>query len=76
MYIETRYYDNGIVEAHLRKARNVNYTDDKNGMYDFYFDKIDNVKEWVEGLEIEHDDIGKLVHDLESGLWVDISAYC
>lgn len=76
MYIETRYYDNGKVEAYLRKARNVNYTDDKNGMYDFYFDKIDNVKEWVEGLEIEYENISKLVYALENGKAVDITEYC
>ena len=77
MFIETRFYNNGGAEAHLSKSRPVQDPDDYTGKYDFYVDEVTDLQEWLDdNLEIELDDIVSLVLDLESGKWVDISAYC
>ena len=78
-YLETRYHDNGNVEARLWNNRPVNDRTDK---YDFYVEEIgkdaadyENLEDWLENLEIELDDIIPLVIDLASGHWVDITTY-
>ena len=77
MFIETRFYNNGGAEVYLRKSRPVQDSDDYTGKYDFYVDEVTDLQEWIDdNLEIELDDIVSLVLDLESGKWVDISAYC
>lgn len=82
MYIETRYYDNGSVEARLTKYRPVTDPDDNTGKYDYYVEEIgegaadyQTLEEWIEGLEIELDDIVPLVLALDAGNWIDISNY-
>lgn len=83
MYIETRYYDNGFVEARLTNHRPVIDPDDNTGKYDYYIEEIgeeaadyESLQDWIDELEIELDDIVQLVLDLEDGEWVDISNYC
>lgn len=82
MYIETRYYDNGNVEARLTKHRPVTDPDDNTGKYDYYVEEIgkgaadyESLEDWVAELEIELDDIVPLVLDLDAGKWVDITNY-
>lgn len=91
MYIETRYYDNGKVQAKLHKAFSYPILEDANE-FDRYVESIGNsdkrvqtdhdnssdyesLEAWIEELEIELDDIVQLVLDLESGEWIDITRY-
>lgn len=91
MYIETRYYDNGKVEAKLHKGFAYPELEESQGKFDRYVESIgkskvqtefdntsdyESLEEWMKELEIELDDIVPLVLNLESGDWVDISAYC
>lgn len=92
MYIETRFYDSGQVEAKLHKGFGYPQTETSDD-FDTYVESIGNsdkrvqadfdnssdyetLEDWIEELEIELDDVVALVLDLESGSWVDISIYC
>ena len=92
MYIETRYYDDGVVKAKLHKAFGYPQIETSKD-FDTYIESIGNsnkrvqadfdnssdyisLEDWIEQLEIETDDIIPLILDLECGSWVDISVYC
>lgn len=89
MYIETRYYDNGKVQAKLHKSFDYPKIEEANG-FDRYVESIgksnvqadhdnssdyETLEEWIGELEIELDDIVPLVLDLDLGKWVDITDY-
>lgn len=89
MYIETRYYDNGKVQAKLHKGFSYPKLEDANG-FDRYVESVresnvqadhdnssdyETLEEWIGALEIELDDIVPLVLALDAGNWIDISNY-
>ena len=82
MFLETRHYNKGDVEARLTHHRPVTDVDDNTGKYDFYVETIGEggdykeLAEWIEMLEIELDDVTPLVMDLTYGKWVDITTFC
>ena len=73
MYIETRFYDNGMTRARMHKTRPSIKQSDK---YDVYIDKYDTLEEFSEDLEELGDYKSQMFLDLKAGRWVDITAYC
>lgn len=91
MYIETRFFDSGKVEAKLHKGFSYPQIEQSND-FDTYVESIgdsntrvqadfdnssdyESLEAWIEELEIELDDIVGLVLDLNDGKWVNITAY-
>lgn len=90
MYIETRYHNNGRVEAKLHKGFAYPQLEDVDTV-DRYVESIgksgvqtdhdnssdyETLQDWIEQLKIDLDDTVQLILNLESGNWVDISSYC
>lgn len=91
MYIETRFYDNGKAEAKLHKGfsypqltlsencdtyiESIGNSDKRVKTEHDNSSDYESLEAWIEELEIELDDVVPLVIDLESGKWVDITAY-
>jgi predicted alpha-1,6-mannanase (GH76 family) len=72
MYIETKYYENGRVEAKLHKTRPATEPDNLTT----YLDEVDDLQEWIrDNLIIDLDDIVSFVINLEMKQLVDITQY-